>query len=862
MLRPGEWLRRIWHLVNRRRLEAALCAEMEAHRARMGSPPRFGNLLRLREEARDAWGWRWLDELVRDVELGTRALRRTPGYSLAALISLTIAVGLAAAAAGVINAYLVRSLPYPHADRLYHVLYAPPGPWEPAGLSRFDWSALDDIVEHAITSTSETMHAIDGRPGDPYRGLHVSPGFVAGLGVRADVGRIFTSHDFEGSDPVAMISTRLWRERLGAAPDVIGRRFSAEIDGAGRARRTFQVIGVLPEGFWFGRDSRDLVDVLLPLRTAARTYRVRLREGVPPALAARRLTEVVRGMASDLPPDWPGVTMESAHERYVAPTRPVLLAFGGAAALALAIAGANVGVLTLLRGVRRQKEMGVRCALGAGRARIARMVLVEASVLVATAAGAGLAIAHLALLELAPAIAVQLGRPAPGGDAALRIDVTAVLAAAAVGAAMAGVLSLAALLAPWSLRLADALRRDRRTSTDSPAVRQGRRALVALEIGGTLALLVASGLMIQSLAAMVRTDFGIRTDGLVRIGVDFAQGGSRDPRARASVYAALVDRVSALSGAPAPLFQWPQFYETPKQPVDIDAGVQGPVELGVLPVGASYFSTLGIDLEQGRVFGDLDRIGSEPVAVVSETAARRLWPDGAAIGRRVLLAERFISGSIARQWRTIVGVVADVRQTYDDADTADIYVPFMQAPPVEDGAWLYLTPVGPRPHWEPALRDAIAEIDPRAIVTIAVPLGQEAERQWAAPWFLTIVLTGFAAFAVLLALVGTYGVTAFAVQQREREVAIRLALGADAPTVVRMFLVDSGPVLAAGLAIGVVAAAAAGRLIAHQLHRIDALDLPTFALSTLAIAAAALAATWWPARRAARQRPVAMLAQE
>jgi hypothetical protein len=358
---------------------------------------------------------------------------------------------------------------------------------------------------------------------------------------------------------------------------------------------------------------------------------------------------------------------------------------------------------------------------------------------------------------------------------------------------------------------------------------------------------------------MIRTDFGITTDGLVRIGVDFAAGTSSDPAVRASMYDELVDRVSALANAPVPLFQWPQFYETPRQPVETDVRGSGAIEMGAVPVGASYFATLGIDLRQGRVFTELDRIGTEPVAVVSETAARRLWAEGSAIGRRLRLADRFIAGSLVKEWRTVVGVVADVRQTYDDHDAADIYVPFMQAPPA--GGWFYLTTVRPRRQWEPSLRDAVAAVDPRATVTIAVPLRQEAERQWASPRFLTMVLTGFAVFSVLLALLAIYGVTACAVQQREREVAIRLALGADTTTLVRMFLLEAGPMLAVGLGLGVLAAVAGGRLLAHQLHRIDALDVRTFAASALFIASVSLVATWWPARRAAAKSPVAMLTE-
>jgi predicted permease len=844
----GDWLRRLWYLLNRRRLDAALRDEMEAHRAMMASPARFGNTRRLREEAAEVWGWRWLDEIGGDVRLALRSLRRSPVFTVAAVLSLGLAVALLAATGAVVNAYLIRSLPYPEADRLYHVMYAPPGPWEPANLSALDWTALDDVVEHVITTTSETFYPAGGGSTEPSRGLLVSRGFIAGLGVRAAVGRHLTEEDFAGAEPVVMISARLWRDHFASATDVVGRRLVVELQSRNRAAASFRVVGVLPEGFWFGRDSRDLVDVIAPLRSPARAYRVRLREGVPVEDAKRRIAEAVRLVAGDVPPNWPGVTLESARERYVGAVRPVLSAAAGSAALVLLVACANLGVVTLLRANRRQKEVGVRLALGAGRARIARMLVVEAGLLVGLATTAGLLLAAAGLRLAGPLIATELGRPAPGGETALHVDTQVALAVAALGIVIAAALPLLALTGPWSARLASALRRDHRTSTDTRGARRWRATLIAAQVAGAVALLVGSALMVQSLLHMVRTDFGIRTDGLVRVGVDFPEWPNDSPQLRAVVYDQFVGRVAAVTGAAVPLFQWPQFFETPKQPVLTGTAGAAAVELGVVPVNAAYFETLGIALKQGRLFSDDERPGAEPVAVVSESAARRLWADGLAVGRPIRVADRFISGSLDTGWRTVVGVVADVRQTFDDADLADVYLPFMQALP--DGAWIYATTDRPAGELHAALRAAADSVDSRTLLRIAVPLRQEAARQWATPRFLMFMLTGLAAFAVLLAVVGIYGTTAFAVQQREREIAVRLALGASGTGVTRMFLAESARVVAAGLLIGVAGAVALARLLAHHLHLVDALDLRTFVASAVVVAATALATTWWPARRA------------
>ena len=855
-----EWFRRLRYLVNRRRFDAELQAEMDVHRAMMGEPVRFGNPRRLREEAHDAWGLRLFDETSRDVVLGVRGLRRTPGYTVAAAGLLVLALSATATTASLVSAYFLQPLPYPASDRLYHVQYAPPGPWEPAGLSGFDWSSVSDLVEHPITTRGDQMYVVSGDQGfRSSRTLFVNDGFVRGLGVRADVGRSFVEADFaESPVPAVLISRRLWQERFGSDMAAVGREFDAELGSRLGHVRRFWLAGVLPDGFWFGTDSRDLVDVLLPMRTPARTYRVVLREGIRPDVAAARLTSAVREVSTDLPANWNGVTLEAARDRYLAPVRPVLPILLTAVTLVLIIAATNLAVLTLLRAHRRQREFGVRLALGAGRARLVRMLGVEAAVLVVGSTLAALAVASLALTAIGPSIAEYLGRPAPGGSGALRLDGSVLGVTALIALAIVAFLPRAAGLTPWAESIALASHRSGRSSTDSRGARRWRAILVTAQVAASLALLVGSGLLVRSLSTMVTADYGIRAEGLTRVGVDFPANTATTPFELAALYDRVTSGFTNVTHGPVALFQWPQFAETPKQGVDVDRADAPVIDIGVVPVNNAYFTTLGIAAVRGRLITDADRPGSEPVLVVSESAAARLWPGEDALRRRLRVADHYISGDRDKEWRTVVGVVADVRQTFDDPDTADVYVPFMQAAPARY-AWTYVRTTGLGPAWEGDLHRAMSSVDVRGVVNIARPLSIEVARQWAIPRFLMLLISGLAVAAVIFAALGLYGVTAFSLQQREREVAIRSALGASRGRVTRLFLVESGAILLAGLGTGLLASFAMARAVASQLHGVTPFDATTLVASALTLFGVWLAAVALPVLRVSRANPAGLL---
>jgi len=313
-----------------------------------------------------------------------------------------------------------------------------------------------------------------------------------------------------------------------------------------------------------------------------------------------------------------------------------------------------------------------------------------------------------------------------------------------------------------------------------------------------------------------------------------------------------------VAGSPVAFAYWPPFVEFPRLSVEAtDGGAGTALSAGGTVVGARYFTTLGLQLRAGREFTRADAPGSEPVAVISQALADRLWPRQDPAGRHVRVIEQTPARSRPGVWRTVVGVVADVRQTYSDTDPSDVYIPFAQASPGRFNSFYIRSDRSPSSLLASA-REVAAEIDSHAIVNAPRPVAGE-NRRLAGTRFLTSLLIAFAVVAAFVASVGIYGVTAYAVQQREREIAIRMSLGAPAGALVWMFLKDSGAVFGAGVGIGLVGAVGVGRVLRSQLYGVQTFDLPTIAAASSLLLATALVATWWPARRAAARSPVAGL---
>jgi putative ABC transport system permease protein len=800
--------------------------------------------------------------LGNDLSLAWRALRRTPGYAVVAIATLALGLALVASTLALVNAYLIRALPFPASHRLFHVIYAPVGQPEPRGLTALDWRGLSDVVEVADSTIPARFSLREGGSFEVFSGLQVSAGSLEAIGVRVVQGRPFSAEEFKaGAEQVALISHEMWRDRLGGDPQIVGKQLRAGGGNPGDPIASYRILGVLPPEFHSVRDyARGIAHILVPLRVPMRTYLIRLREGVPPAYAEQRLTDVARGIATSVPPGWGGIKLESVQARYVAGLKPVLTAVSVAAGLVLLIVVANLSVLTLLRALRRQKEIAIRVALGANRRDIARLLLAEAALVCGCALGVALVSTTLVLRLWGPVIEARLGRPIPGGASALSLDPTVLLGVGGAGLAVALALAVLPILTLWHRGLGDALRREGRSGTDRPSTRRLRAGLIVLEVAASLALLVGGGLMIRSVLTMVGTPLGFSTEHVLRTRIAL-QPATKYPDAAS--FRRFHDRLAArLAEIPRTSFataNFIPFYETPQQTVEIDEGASS--RAGLLAVSDGYFSTLRIAVRQGRSFAAADQEGVEPVAIVSETLARRLWPGGNALGGRLRTADQPVPNSPLTEWRTVVGIVADVHQTPTDTDLNDIYIPLPQAP--NRYCPLYLRSELPAADLSELVRSAIAAIDPDVVPTDGLtPLQLEGDRLLAGPRFLMTILTGFAGFAALLALLGIYGVTAYAVQQREREVAIRIALGAPNTAVVRLFLRAGGRQLAGGVVLGLIGASGVARVLASQIHGVQPFDATTLTASAGFIVVAGLLATWWPARRATTRNPLSVLKEE
>jgi predicted permease len=791
-------------------------------------------------------------------------MARAKGFTAAVVLTLALGLALCTTALVVVNAYLFSNLPYPAAERLYTIRYAVPGHDQPRRMETLDWISLSDIIEHPIAWDLDAFYLLGGENAEMVPGAWVTPGFVEGLGIHPVIGRGFDASAFQaGTGNVALISHRLWQVRFGGDPAAVGRTFTAYVSDRPEEAERFTVIGVLPPDLWH---FNPYTDILTPLRAPTYPYMVRLRPGVTPEHAAERITTLVVAGAASVPQNW-SAEVQSAHGQYVASVRPLLRTVTTAAALVLLVACANVATLFLVRATRRRKEIAVRNALGAGRWVIARMLLAEALVVGITASALALFATVLTLDAIAPVVQQQLGRNAPRALSATALDLRLSIAAFGVGILTTVVCALAPLLTSLRPRLAGSLHGEGlpralssgRGTTDGAGAQRIRTTLIAVEIAVSVGLVTGSALMIRSVVTLIRADLGFAGDRILNASVTLRQNTYPDAASRLALFERMSSRLLAVPGVESVglTTAWP-LQQGRLRTLTI-AGAPGDTgtRAAVQSINDEYFASLQIPVLVGRAFTRADRLGSEPVAVISDTLARRLWPAGSPLGKTILIPEDRDDGEPVPVVRRVVGVVADVRQIPGDVDLADAYVPVFQTA----GRFVFaLIRTGGAPEgWPPQIRVAFRDIDPEIAVQRSRPLAAAIDEATARPRFLTWLLTAFALIAALLALIGAYGVIAYAVRQREREIAVRLAVGADPARITRLFLRQGSWILAVGLAAGILIVLAGGRLLDSQLFGITARDPLTLAVTVTVFAGAGLLAVWWPARRASRTDPALAL---
>jgi len=796
-----------------------------------------------------------MEPFRQDLRFAIRQLLRSPGFAVVAILTLALGIGANTAVFSVVDAVLLRQLPFAEPDRLVTPGYMMTGEYL---LVRDRSRTLDDIALQASLGFN-----LSGE-GDPRRvsGARVSANLFAVLGATPILGRGFLEgEDRRGADPVVVLGHGLWVERFEADPDVVGRE--TLVDGEPRI-----IVGVMPPGFRFPDDAIRLwVPFAFDPSDAAALWGgaggqavARLAEGASVAGAQTEL----RALAPDIraantlwspPPDF-GATREVVplHDTIVRGVRTRLWVLLGAVGFVLLIACANVANLLLARAAGREREVALRNALGAGRSRIARQLLTESALLGGLGGALGLLFAVWGVRLLVGSLPADIPRAAGIGIDPRVMGFT--LAASAIATLLFG--SFPALRSiPRDLR--STLKSGERGA--SPASGRLAGPLVTAEFALAVVLVIGAGLLIRSFGELSRVDPGFESEGLITSRVTPPETDYPDAASRRAFYDELLTRVRALPGVrevdavdriPLASGSYAGFaFEIEDDPYV--PGTEAPV-VGDRRVTPGYLRTMGIPLLRGRGLEETDREGSPKVALINQTMARTYWPGEDPIGLR--FKEVWLD-----EWTIVVGVVGDVR-TYGLASEveAEIYRPFAQMPTRELS--LAVRATGDLAGLADGLRAAVAAIDPHVPVTEIRPVARIVEASMAGSRFTMALVGAFALLALALAAVGIYGVLSYTVGRRTREIGVRVALGARAADVLGSVLGRALVLSGAGAAVGVVGALGATRLLESLLYGVAATDPLTFVAVPLALVAVALLASYVPARRATRIDPMTALRQE
>ena len=815
-----------------------------------------------------------MNSVLNDLRLTRRLLRRTPGS--AAVIALTLAMGIGANTCvfSVVYTVLIRDLPFREPGRLVAL-------WSvvPDGLARMieskrnlssvpdlqDWAAGNRVFEALSAHDSGSLVSVQS-DGDPARlqSMRAHEGFFSVLGVAPALGRTFLQDEHEvGATPVVVLSDRCWRVRFGARPDILGRALA--VDGASHI-----VVGVLPPGFTFASEfapyrissEPELWRPLIPtpgLRNRGNhtVFPIaRLKPGATLAQAQADMQTIVAGLARQYPQfheGW-GIEVVPLHESMRGSRRTLLLLLLAAVALVLTISCVNVANLLLIRASERDREMAIRRALGAGSARVARQLLTESLVLALLGGCLGLGLAWLGCRLVEPFLG-GLVRGLPPLELSLPV-----LGATLAVSLLAGLLfGLAPVRQLSRIDVNEALKENAR------ALCGGRHrfgsSLVVLEVALSVLLLIGAGLLVNSFVRVWRAGPGFRPEKVLAVNVALSGPSFADPAQQTRRLELIRERLETLPGVEAVAISSALPHAVTSQQVfRILGGASPELRGGSDPASPSpnadyqvvspeYFRALGIPLLAGRLFTPQDASAPHQVALINETMARRFWPGRDPLGAVLEIGARH---------PIVIGVVGDTRERgLVNAPRAHVYSAY---PQLGKGAWegshlLVRTAVAPAP-LASAIRREIRVQAPGQPVEIRT-LESLLSESVATPRLVMGLFTTFAVVALLLALLGTYSVIAFAVSQRTREIGIRMALGAREADVLRMVLAHGTKLVLPGLVLGVVSAMAATRLLSSQLHGVTPTDPLTYAAVSSLMLGVSLAACYLPARAALRVDPLA-----
>ena len=877
----ARWLVRLRALLRRDHVEAEFDEELRYHldreiernldrgmspeEARRAARRAFGDPGRLKEEARETWRWLWVDELAQDLGYGVRRLRRSPGFTVVAVLSLGFGIGATSTLFGVVDALDFRPLPYPDAERLVWLAEllplddgrCPGCPWRVRSSVADEWQARARSYD-AVALWSDAFGAYFPN-GDVVRAMsvgQVSPGFFEILGASPQVGRAFVPDDtLPGAEPVALLSWATWQGSFGGDPGVLGTTLEYYRDRSLTDSRTVTVVGVLPEDFRFdgqshafwaplaaggGAGSDSWVDVL-----------ARLRPGVTRAEAEEELSFLHRRLTASQPDASRNVAVRPLRYRLglgAGEGRGVLL---GVTGLVLLSAVMNVAGLSLARTLSRRGELTLRSALGARRLRLVRQLVVEGSLLGVLGGAVGVMVAFQGMDAARRWFRLEHAAMAPEID-------HRILAFIAGASLLVGILT--ALLPAGRTVLADlhpTLRKGPGTAF-SPSVAGVTGGLLVVQLAAGLVLLTGAGLLGSEFLKLRYLDIGFDPEGLYRVSLS----GSDDPahlespeawRPRLEQAGRRAGAVRGVSGAALRhLSAIAPAVVRPEGRVEAEPGGPDP---RVEAVSHEYFETLETPILRGRGFTAADAEGTRPVAVLNRAAAVRFWPGENPLGRQVFVGDSIRAG----EFLTVIGVVADLeRGEMIERHWSVVYRPLEQSPLYHPAASLFVRipdqPGVALPELQGAVREALGH-PTSPFSSVEEELGRRFQRER----FNALALNLFAVFGLLLASMGIYGSVAYRVARRTREIGIRMALGAERRRVLRLVGRHATGVVAGGIVLGLLGSVAFTRVLRSFVSATSVTELWMFAASGSLIGVVALFATWIPARKALAVDPVVAL---